>query len=269
MSLEGARFADEHGFSAVWTPERHFHSFGGIYPNPSVTSAAIATITQHIAIRAGSVVVPLHDPLRVAEEWSVVDNLLGLGRVAISFASGWHANDFILSPEHYDHRRQIAATQIETIRALWRGQSLRRTNGVGEEVEVKVSLPAPRCNRSCPSGSLRAARRKHFGKPAKIGANLLTHLLGQDLDELAEKIALYRSAYREAGHRGRGKVALMIHTYVGATADAARETVREPFGRYLEESVDLLRKLLPEQDFSELSRADLDALLQHAFQPVL
>ena len=56
LLLDGARFADEHGFEAVWTPERHFHAFGGIYPNPSVTSAAVAAITQHVAIRAGSVV---------------------------------------------------------------------------------------------------------------------------------------------------------------------------------------------------------------------
>src|SRR5947207_4715432 len=36
LLLEGARFADERGFAAVWTPERHFHAFGALYPNPSV-----------------------------------------------------------------------------------------------------------------------------------------------------------------------------------------------------------------------------------------
>ena len=49
LVLDGARFADEHGFSAIWTPERHFHEFGGLYPNPSVLSAALATITQNVA----------------------------------------------------------------------------------------------------------------------------------------------------------------------------------------------------------------------------
>ena len=63
LLIEGAKFADTHGFAAVWTPERHFHEFGGLYPNPSVTSAAIATVTERIQIRAGSVVLPLHDPL--------------------------------------------------------------------------------------------------------------------------------------------------------------------------------------------------------------
>ena len=42
LLLEGAKFADAHGFAAVWTPERHFHEFGGLYPNPALTSAAVA-----------------------------------------------------------------------------------------------------------------------------------------------------------------------------------------------------------------------------------
>ena len=68
------------GFKAVWTPERHFHAFGGLYPNPAVTSAAVAAITTRVRVRAGSVVLPLHNPIRVAEEWAVVDNL-SQGRV--------------------------------------------------------------------------------------------------------------------------------------------------------------------------------------------
>src|SRR5580658_9966976 len=89
--LDSAKFADEHGFAAVWTPERHFQRLGGLYGSPSVTGAALAVVTRRISIRAGSVVVPLQNALRVAEEWAMIDNLLN-GRVAIAAASGWHAN---------------------------------------------------------------------------------------------------------------------------------------------------------------------------------
>src|SRR5579863_4408662 len=103
MLLESTKFADEHGFAAVWTPERHFQRFGGLYGSPSVTGAALAVTTRNVSIRAGSVVLPLQSPLRVAEEWSMIDNLSN-GRVAISAASGWHANDFVLSPDTYQNR---------------------------------------------------------------------------------------------------------------------------------------------------------------------
>ncbi len=84
LLLDAARFADERGFSCVWTPERHFHEFGGLFANPSVTSAALAVATRHLQIRAGSLISPLHNPVRIAEEWAMVDNLSG-GRVAVSF----------------------------------------------------------------------------------------------------------------------------------------------------------------------------------------
>src|SRR5690606_11344311 len=69
LLLDGARFADVHDFRAVWVPERHFHTFGGAYPNPSVLAGAVAAVTDNVEIRAGSVVLPLQDPLRVAEVW--------------------------------------------------------------------------------------------------------------------------------------------------------------------------------------------------------
>src|SRR3954467_2526117 len=106
LLMEGAKFADTHGFTAVWTPERHFHSFGGLYPNPAVTGAAIAAVTSRVEIRAGSCVTPLHHPVRVAEEWSVVDNI-SQGRVGISVANGWHDRDFTLRPENFAERRDV------------------------------------------------------------------------------------------------------------------------------------------------------------------
>ena len=61
---EASLFADTHGFEAVWVPERHFHAFGGMFPNPSLTGVHLAEITENVRIRAGSVVLPLHSPIR-------------------------------------------------------------------------------------------------------------------------------------------------------------------------------------------------------------
>ncbi|MGO4427050.1 LLM class flavin-dependent oxidoreductase, partial [Streptomyces sp. MCAF7] len=74
LIMAAAEFADQHGFHALWFPERHFNSFGALFPNPSVLAAALAGRTSRIRLHAGSVVLPLHHPVRVAEEWSVVDN---------------------------------------------------------------------------------------------------------------------------------------------------------------------------------------------------
>src|SRR6516165_4616720 len=56
LVLELARYGDENGFRAVWVPERHFHPFGGIYPDPAALCAHLAGLTRNIRLRAGSVV---------------------------------------------------------------------------------------------------------------------------------------------------------------------------------------------------------------------
>ena len=267
LLLEGAKFADRHGFAAVWVPERHFHAFGGIYPNPSVTVAALSTITERLQLRAGSVVLPLHDPLRVAEEWAVVDNLSG-GRVGVSFASGWHANDFVFRPENYRGRRELMFRDIEVVRRLWRGEKIMRQGGAGNEIEVQA-LPRP-IQPELPFWVTAAGSPDTFRMAGEVGANLLTHLLGQNLAELKEKIEVYRRAWREHGHGpGEGHVTLMLHTFVGDDLESVRETVREPFTDYLRSSLSLTETLAQslglDINSERFTEDDRDALLAHAF----
>ena len=155
------------GFAAVWTPERHFHAFGGLYPNPAVTSAAIAAMTTRVKIRAGSCVLPLHHPIRAAEDWALVDNLSN-GRVGISFASGWQPNDFVLAPEAFADRKNVMLAGVDALRRLWRGEKVPLSNSTGETVAM-VRCPGP-FSRKFRSGSRRPATRRHSGRPANSAA---------------------------------------------------------------------------------------------------
>lgn len=267
LLIEGAKFADRHGFHAVWTPERHFHEFGGLYPNPAVTGAAVAAITDRVQIRAGSVVLPLHDPLRVAEEWSVLDNLSG-GRVGVSVASGWQPDDFVLAPDNYADRKQAMLDGVATLRRLWRGDSLTRRNGVGRDVDVSI-FPPP-VQRDLPVWITSARSPETFRMAGEIGAGLLTHMLGHSAEQLAEKITLYRQAWRDAGHPGDGRVTVMLHTFVGADTDEVREIVREPLCAYIKSSLDLLSGLGAamgdDTDPRTLPPDELDLLVARAFE---
>ena len=276
LLIEGAKYADAHGFCAVWTPERHFHEFGGLYPNPAVTSAAVAAVTSRIQVRAGSVVLPLHNPIRVAEEWAMVDNLSG-GRVELSFASGWHTNDFALMPSAYERRREIMSEGIETIRRLWRGDTVPATNGHGHQIDVRI-YPAPR-QKQVPVWIAAAGNPDTFRMAGRMGARMLTNLLGQTVEELTAKIAAYRAAWREAGHPGDGRVALMLHTFVGRDLAEVRQTVRKPLIEYLKTSTELVKQARWEfpafvthgkrqgpLDNSDLSDAEVDAMMEHAFE---
>lgn len=232
LLLECARFGDRRGFSAVWTPERHFQEFGGLYPNPSVLAAALAVITERIQIRAGSVVLPLHHPVRLAEEWAVVDNLSD-GRVAISCASGWHPADFLLAPHQYEDRKEAMYRAVETLRRLWAGQTVRFPAGDGSKEEVRT-FPRP-LQPELPLWVTSAGSAETWRRAGEIGANLLTSLGNQSLEDLGQKVALYRRAREGAGRDpAAGVVSLMLHTYLGRDDEQVRRLVRQPLAAYLE-----------------------------------
>lgn len=240
LLMQSARVADELGFHAIWLPERHFHPFGGISPNPSVLAAALSRTTQQLRLRAGSVILPLHNPLRVAEEWAVVDQLSG-GRVDIAFGSGWNPDDFLLAPASFAGRRQLTLEGVETLQKLWRGEAGSAPNGVGDTVSFRL-FPAP-VQPELPVWLTCTHSAESFITAGTYGYNVLTALLFQTVDELALKIALYRQARQRNGHgASTGNVTVMLHTFVGADEAEVRRVAQKPFTAYLQSSASLWRR---------------------------
>jgi natural product biosynthesis luciferase-like monooxygenase protein len=235
---EGEMFADRNHLTAVWTPERHFHEKAGLYPNPSVLSAALATITRNVQLRAGSVVLPLHNSLRVAEEWSVVDNL-SRGRVGVSFTSGWMPNDFAFFPERYATKRDEMFRGIEEVQQLWRGEPIPGRDGVGKEIELRI-FPKP-IQPELPIWLTCSGGPEMFEKAGELGCHVLTALLTQSIEEVTPKIQLYRDALVRHGHDPSSrKVTMMMHTFIGEDPDAVLQTVRAPLTKYLKSHVNLI-----------------------------
>lgn len=262
LLLECVRLADRHGFTAVWTPERHFQAFGGLYPNPSVLSAALAMITENVQIRAGSLVLPLHSPVRVAEDWALVDNLSG-GRVAISFATGWHEHDYVIAPGNYEERRELMFENIGVVRRLWAGEDV-ELPGVGGKATKVRTLPRP-IQAELPFW-VTASSPRTWRRAGEIGANVLTALISGTVDDLRQQVAAYRRARLENGHDPRkGIVSVMLHTFLDDDLESAREKVREPMYRYLSNFLDQFRPLV-EGGLAAESSSEMQSLLDLAFE---
>lgn len=267
LLIESAKFADQNGFTALWTPERHFHPFGGLYPNPSLTCTALAMVTERIQLRAGSVVMPLHNPARVAEEWSVVDNLSN-GRVALAFASGWTVDDFVLSIETYANRKETMWRGIQTVQKLWEGEQVEFKDATGKTFKVRT-FPRP-IQPKLPTWIV-CQSNATFIEAGKMGANVLTSLLGGTLEEVAPQISLYRQSLAKHGHDPKeGKVAMMIHTFVGEDFNIVKEQAREPFCNYLKTHIDLLENLAKNAgikvNLEKFTVADINSLLRFAYE---
>jgi len=271
LVIECARFADQRGFAGIWLPERHFTRLGCLYPNPAVLHAALARETRQIRLRAGSVVLPLHHPARVAEEWSVVDNLSD-GRVEISFAPGWNPEDFVLAPQGYEDRHEAMFAAIETVERLWSGQPIRSQSGNGSWVEVRTS-PRPIQPR-LPKWVTAAANPATFRRAGQTGAHLFTHLFDLSVDRLAEMIGLYRDARQQSGLEPEGgRVAVAMHTFLADDLDAVRCHSYRPFCDYLKSNAGLVAKLALSRgmtvDVSRLTERQLDDAVDLLYEKFL
>lgn len=263
---EAAEFGDRNGFTAVWTPERHFHRVGGMYANPALLNASLAARTRNIKLRSGSVVLPLHDPIAIAENWSIVDNLSN-GRVGIGIASGWNQQDFVLAPENYAARREVMRQGIEELKTLWQGGSVTRPDSHGNDIAVQI-FPAP-VQKELPIWITAAGSEETFAYAGSSGANVLTHMLTQNIEGLARHIEIYRSARASAGFDPRGgKVTVMVHTYLGADLEPILQQAKQPFFDYLEGHLSLLSSWLKEQSINldTLSGEDKRSMLEFAFK---
>ncbi|MCG5454707.1 LLM class flavin-dependent oxidoreductase [Micromonospora sp. PSH03] len=227
--LRVASAADADGYHAVWLPERHFQQIGQAFSSPAVLAAALAVTTRRIQLRAGSVVLPLHHPLRIVEDWAIVDNLSG-GRAGISLATGWHSKDFVLAPDRYDDRRDRVAAAVPLLRGLWGGDTMTLPDGAGAKATV---APGPRpISSTLPLWLTTSGNPATWEQAGRLGVNVLAATMGQTRAELAGKIRRYRQAYRDTG-TGPGTVTLMAHTYAGADDDTALRIAGPPLRRYL------------------------------------
>jgi natural product biosynthesis luciferase-like monooxygenase protein len=280
LLLDGARFADANGFNAIWTPERHFHAFGGPYPNPAVTGAAVAAVTSNLSVRSGSCVAPLHHPARIAEDWAIIDNLTD-GRAGLGIAAGWQPHDFVLRPENSPPDNKPAMFEaIEMLRRLWRGDEVEFPLKDGT-MHAVVTQPRP-VSKELPIWVTIAGNPETWKEAGQIGANVLTHLLGQSIDEVADKIKIYHAALREAGHDPKDfTVSLMLHTYIAETREEAERVARGPMKEYMGSAAGLIKQfawVFPafkrpkgvnnafEMDLGILDADEVDAILDFAFE---
>ena len=228
LLLEGRSSPTRNGFAAVWTPERHFHAFGGLYPEPvgdrrrdrrrdrAHRRSARAASCCRCTTRSASP--------RSGRWWTTSRS----GRVGISFASGWQPNDFVLAPgelrgaqgDHVERHRDGPAR-------CGAARSVALPGADGQDGRVRT-LPA-----AGPAGAAgldhRRGQPRDLRRAGELGANVLTHLLGQTSRRWRRRSPSTARRWRGGGAPGDGHVTLMLHTFVGDDVDAVRETVREPF----------------------------------------
>ena len=155
-ALDQCAWADDLGFDCVGLGEHHAAE-DGYLPSPLVMAAAIAGRTRRLRLRPNALLAPLYDPLKLAEDLAVLQNLSG-GRLEVVIGAGYRPAEFEMFGTHRDERRARYVETFEVLRKAWTGEAF---DYRGRQVCVTpVPDPAPRLllGGAHPAVARRAAR---------------------------------------------------------------------------------------------------------------
>jgi alkanesulfonate monooxygenase SsuD/methylene tetrahydromethanopterin reductase-like flavin-dependent oxidoreductase (luciferase family) len=112
-----AVYADQIGMHSAWIGEHHFNLLG-INPCPNIILSALAAATTQIRLAPAVVLLPVHHPLHVAEEWATLDQLSG-GRVDFAAGRGYDAAEYLPFEVPFDRSANIFAEGLDVLWRAW------------------------------------------------------------------------------------------------------------------------------------------------------
>jgi alkanesulfonate monooxygenase SsuD/methylene tetrahydromethanopterin reductase-like flavin-dependent oxidoreductase (luciferase family) len=223
---EGFRMVDaaeEMGLDGVWLAELHFNPTRSVMSSPIVIASSIATRTKRLRVGMAVYVLPLSNPLRIAEEVATVDHI-SEGRFEFGIGRSGFARSYDVFGIAYDESQERFAESLEIILQAWEGKEF-SYQGKHYNVENATVTPAP-YQQPHPPLRIAANSSETFTRLGQAGHPIFVGLRGMDIPELRQNVEEYRRSWKEAGHAGKGDVSLRIPVYAGETKE---QSMDEPF----------------------------------------
>jgi luciferase family oxidoreductase group 1 len=226
-----ARYAEELGMHSIWVGEHHFSTLG-VNSSPEVLLAYIAGQTSRIRLAPAVNVLPLHNPILVAEQWATLDLVSG-GRVDFATGRGYDRREYAPLDANFEDNAVVFAEGLEILHRLWTEDDAVSHRGkyyVFDGVRITprpLQQPIPIYVASFSRPSMDLAGRMGLGLVVAAGAACTMH------GSLAETARLYREACG-AHQRASGKLITSYFIHFADTPQQER-AARERQLRYHQE----------------------------------
>jgi len=228
--------AEAWGLDGVWLGEMHFTPARSVLSAPIVVASSIATRTKRLRIGMAVQVLPLNNPLRIAEEAATVDQI-SAGRFDFGIGRSGFPRVYDVYGIPYAESQARFREALEIILEAWKGEPF---SYKGQYFSFENATVAPRPYQ-LPHPPLRmaATTEETFPRVGEMGLPIFVGLRGMDISTLRNHVRAYRQAWRTAGHAGEGNVYLRIPVYAADTEKAALEEPFESASFYFSRQADL------------------------------
>jgi probable F420-dependent oxidoreductase len=215
-----AQLAEASGFDSCFFGEHH-QDKDGFLPSPLIVATAVAAHTSRLRVGTSVILLPLHHPVRVAEDVITLD-LVSKGRVILGVGVGYQADDFRAFAVPMEHRAALFEEGVEILRKCWTGEpfSVRGKHYTLEDVQIRPRPFQPGGPPLWIGASVPAAVRR-----AGLLADAFVGTPSTDLESALRLVDTYKAAARQAGRPAQ--VVLMRDAWVARTR-AEAETVYGP-----------------------------------------
>ena len=139
-TLEQCIYAEELGFNSVWVPEHHFSMFG-VLPSPAAFLCHVAARTERVKLGPGTVVLPLNHPVRVAEEFALLD-LLSNGRAVLSAGRGYDDREYQAFGANFSDSQELFFEGMDIIKKAWTQETFSHEGRHYQVPEISIT-PRP------------------------------------------------------------------------------------------------------------------------------
>lgn len=167
--LEMAEFGDQHGFFMA-TLEEHHGADNGWSPTPLLNAGMIFARTKNLAVSISALLLPLHDPIRVAEDIAVLDLVSG-GRLTTILGLGYRPSEYALHGKDWAGRGKLMDESVDTLLKAWTGEPFEYRGETHRVTPVPMTKPHPMVLIGGTS-KVAARRAARFGLPLSPAANL-------------------------------------------------------------------------------------------------
>jgi alkanesulfonate monooxygenase SsuD/methylene tetrahydromethanopterin reductase-like flavin-dependent oxidoreductase (luciferase family) len=267
-ALELTDAAEAWGLDGVWLGEIHFSPTRSVQSAPMALASFMAARTRRVRIGTAVTVLPLANPLRIAEEVATVDHLsegrfdFGVGR------SGSPRAYDVLNISYAESQARFEEALV-ILKEAWKGQPF-SYDGKFHRFHNVIVAPRP-IQQPHPPLRMAANSPETFQFVGRMGLPLFVGLRDLDIPELRRHLGSYREAWREAGHPGDGDVCLRIPVYAAPTHKAALEEPHENITYFFRRHAELTRARLGRADTGPADRnaARLDQVNNMSYEQIL